>query len=455
MTSSDSEQVHRRRARLDPFPAAVLETVRARRLASPVDPILVATSAGPDSTALLAALAALRAEGLVGPLFALHVDHGLRPGGTLDAEACRAACRRLGVPFEAVAVVVAPGNVQAQARRARYAALAEAAARLGATRIATGHTRTDQAETVLLRLARGAGARGLAGIPARRGALIRPLLDRSRAEGLAYLARLGLGWQDDPSNATPRYARNRLRQRLWPVLLEMNPAVESALARAADLLRDDERALSRRARQVLAGDGSAQPPRATAEVRVPLERLLAEPRAVRRRVVRLLVGRRAEVGAEHVERVLRLVSRRRSGPPGRSTLPGGLEAVVEGGTLRIRAAGSRAPAAPEVAIPVAGPGRYPAPALGLVAEVTAGEGAAPGWPLTLRTRRPGDRFRPAGGAGGKKLKAWLIDRKVAPSARDRLLLLVAGGGEVLAIPELGVVSALLPAGVGVRVEASR
>lgn len=440
-------QVERKPSGLDPYPAAVLETLRARRLASPADAILVATSAGPDSTALLAALAALRDLGLVGPLSALHVDHGLRAGGALDAEACRATCSSLGVPFEAVRVVVAPGNVQAQARRARYAALAEAAARAGATRIATGHTRTDQAETVLLRLVRGAGARGLSGIPARRGALIRPLLERSRAEGVDYLARRGIGFRDDPSNATPRYARNRLRQRLWPLLLEMNPQAEAALARAGALLRDDERALARRAREVVAG---ARPGEG-----VPVARLLAEPRAVRRRVVRRLVGRRAEVGAAHVERVLRLLSARRAGGAGRSGLPGGLEAVVEGGLLRIRAAGAEPPARPEVVVVVPGPGRYSLPALGLVAEVTAPPGAGVAWPLTLRTRRPGDRFRPAGGAGGKKLKAWLIDRKVARAARERLLLLVAGGGEVLAIPELGVTSALLPAGVGVQVSRPR
>ncbi|HET9554167.1 MAG TPA: tRNA lysidine(34) synthetase TilS, partial [Anaeromyxobacteraceae bacterium] len=229
-----------------------------RRLAGPGDPILVALSGGRDSMALLAALAALRDRGLAGELSALHVDHGLRPGVAAEAAVARNACARLGVPCRSVEVTVGPGNVQAAARRARYAALREEAARRGAARIATGHTRTDQAETVLLRLLRGAGARGLSGIPPRRGPIVRPLIDRSRGEGTAFLERLGLPWCDDPSNDTARYARNRLRQGLWPLLLELSPAVEAALARTADLLRDDERALDRAARDLVLPGGEAE-----------------------------------------------------------------------------------------------------------------------------------------------------------------------------------------------------
>ena len=257
-----------RKKRLDPYEGAVLDTMRRRRLAGPGDAVLVALSAGPDSTALVASLAALRDRGGLAAVRALHVDHGLRPGGAEDAACAAAACARLRVPFESVRVVVRPGNVQAEARRARYAALREAALRTGATRIATGHTRTDQAETVLLRLLRGAGARGLGGVPPRRGVIVRPLIDRPRAEGIAYLARAGLAWREDPTNATPRFARNRLRLSAWPALLALSPTAERALARAADLARSDERALSARARAVAgscAGSGAprAAPPRAS------------------------------------------------------------------------------------------------------------------------------------------------------------------------------------------------
>jgi tRNA(Ile)-lysidine synthase len=428
---------------------AVLATIRARRLALPEDSILVAVSAGPDSTALLAALAALRDLGEVGALHALHVDHRLRAGGDQDAAACRTACQRLEVPFRSVEVTVGGGNVQSAARAARYAALQAEASRVGAARIATGHTRTDQAETVLLRLARGAGARGLSGIPARRGLIIRPLLDRAREEGLSFLGRLGLGWREDPSNATPRFARNRLRQRLWPLLLELNPAIEAALARSADLLRDDERALSRLAGVEMGRQGDEG---------VEVASLRRRPRAVRRRVVRRLAlqagGRGAIPEASHVEAALGLL--RRTGPR-RAGLAGGLEAVVAGGRLRVRRAAipeAEVALSPVVPVEVTGPGRYAVTALGLVAVVVVAPGDVIPWPILLRTRIPGDRFRPAGGRGSKKLKAWLIDRKVPRARRDRLLLVVGCDGRVLGIPELGARAEGAPAGLDVRLGAA-
>jgi len=383
--------------------------------------VLVALSAGPDSTALVAALAALREAGLVGAITALHVDHGLRPGTVEDAACAAEVCARLGVPLERARVTVLPGNVQAQARRARYAALEAAAARAGATRIATGHTRTDQAETVLLRLLRGAGARGLSGIPPRRGSIVRPLIDRARAEGIAYLSMAGLPWREDPTNATPRFARNRVRSELLPVLERLSPAFDSALARAADLLREDERALSAWARARARG------------ARVSLAALAAEPPAIRRRIVRRLwraAATRGELAARHVDAVLRLTRRAR---PGRVTLPGDLEARCRYGALEV---GHRV-AAPALMIPISvpGPGRYSVPERGIEVEVRARLAALVPWPLQLRGRRPGDRFRPSGGRGSKKLKAWLIDRKVPLEQRDGLLVL-AGGSAVLAIPEL-------------------
>src|SRR5512137_1883670 len=229
------------------FTYMVTDTCRRRHLLGCNDAVLVALSGGADSTALLSALAEMRDAGAVGEVTAVHVDHALRPGSHLDGEACARVCASLGVPLRQVKVEVHGGNVQAEARKVRYAALRREAARAGATRIATGHTQDDQAETVLLRLLRGSGARGLSAIPPRRGAIVRPLIDRSRAEGLAWLSRSSLAWRDDPSNASPRYLRNRLRLELWPRLLELNPALEAALARTADLLRDDERALSARA----------------------------------------------------------------------------------------------------------------------------------------------------------------------------------------------------------------
>ncbi|HZY02832.1 MAG TPA: tRNA lysidine(34) synthetase, partial [Anaeromyxobacteraceae bacterium] len=104
---------------------------------------------------------------------------------------------------------------------------------VGATRIATGHTRTDQAETVLLRLLRGSGARGLSGIPPRRGTVVRPLVDRSRAEVLAFLRAEGLPWLEDPTNRSPRFLRNRVRSEVMPLLGRLGPGLERALEQRA------------------------------------------------------------------------------------------------------------------------------------------------------------------------------------------------------------------------------
>lgn len=388
--------------------------------------MLVALSAGVDSTALLAALAAIRDAGGVAALFALHVDHGLRPDGAADAACAAASCARLGVPLERVRVVVRPGNVQAEARRVRYAALREAADRVGATRIATGHTRTDQAETVLLRLIRGAGARGISGVPPRRGRIVRPLLDRSREEGAAYLRALGIAWRDDPTNATPKYARNRLRQGAWAALARENPALEAALARAADLAREDERALVARGRRLLDPDGA-----------VALADLQRAPVAVRRRAVRLLWRRVRGTGrglaAHHVEAVLALCRR---GRPGCVDLPHGIVARARYGRLAL--ASAPRPEAPPEPVEVPGPGTFRVSAR-LEVEVRAGERAALRWPLVLRARRPGDRFRPAGGHADRKLKAWLIAERV-PRERREALVVLAEGARILAIPELEAVA---------------
>ena len=408
--------------RVKTFTSAVTDTCRRRHLLGYSDAVLVALSGGPDSTALLSALAGMRDAGDVREVTAVHVDHGLRPGSHLDGDTCALVCASLGVSLRRVKVEVRGGNVQAAARKARYAALRREAARVGATRIATGHTQDDQAETVLLRLLRGSGARGLSGIPPRRGAIVRPLIDRTRAEVIAHVRVRALPHIEDPSNATPRFLRNRVRAEVIPVLRSLAPHASRALARAADLLRDDERALAVEGRRLAAAGA------------VRVEDLLAEPVAVRRRVVRDLwrraTGRRADLEARQVESVLALLGRR---GPSRAPLSRGFEACVRYGALSIRTAPVTAPAAEPVRIP--GPGSHALPEGGVL-EVASAAGAA--WPLWWRGRRPGDRFRPEGGRGSKKLKAWLIDRKVPREVRDGLRVLADDAGWILWVPELGV-----------------
>jgi tRNA(Ile)-lysidine synthase len=417
------------RTRFHPFEAAVLATARRRRLFGRDACILAAVSGGADSTALLSVLASLRQSGELATLVACHVDHQLRSDSALDGAFCEGLCRQLGVPLERTAVTVpAASGVQAAARRARYAALHAIAASVGADAIATGHTRSDQAETVLLRLLRGAGARGLGGIPARRGRIVRPLLWRSRAEVVGYLTDRGLAWREDPSNASARYLRNRVRAEVVPALVALAPAVEAHLARAAELLREDDRALERIAARI-APRGSAG---------VAIARVLAAPLAIRRRVVRRLwrsaAGTRRGLTAGHVASVLALLRR---GRPGRVALPRQLEARAAYGRLEVGPAASPPLASVDVDVEAPLPGRYALPGRSEVLEIACGVGETPLFPLRVRTRRAGDRFRPESGRGGKKLKAWLIDRKVPRTRRDALLIVVDALGRIVAIPELG------------------
>jgi len=409
------------------FEAAVLETVRCRRLLRPDEHVLAALSGGPDSTALVAVLCALRDARLMGTVSACHIDHGLRAGSAQDGEFCAVLCDRLSVALERVAVKVDErGNLQDAARRARYRALGEAAERAGAHRVATGHTLSDQAETVLHRILRGAGARGLAAIPAQRGALVRPLIDRSRSEVLAYLDHRHIQFREDPTNATPRFLRNRIRAEIVPLLKELSPSVERQLARTADLLREDDRALEELATHAVP----------VGALRADLASLLVLPGAVCRRAVRRLWqaanSSEGELCAHHVEAILRLVTRQQ---PGRIALPGGIEARVGRGLVELGLP-EQAPA-PVPCVLILGPGRYPIPKRDACVELSWTSDEPPPWPLELRGRRPGDRFRPEGGRGKKKLKAWLIDRKVPRLRRDELVVVATLRGEVLAIPELG------------------
>lgn len=232
--------------------------LRDERLLARGDVVLCACSGGPDSSALLHVLALLRPR--IGHEVVAHgVDHGLRAEAAAELALARDLAARLGVPFSVTRVEVAPGaNLQARARAARFAALAAASAAHGARAIATGHTADDRAETLLLRLLRGAGPRGLAVLPPRaslsldgmvsacEGAappgapahieLIRPLLLARRADVLAHLRRHQLAFADDPSNANPRFTRVRVRRELLPLLEDMSPAIVDHLCALADML---------------------------------------------------------------------------------------------------------------------------------------------------------------------------------------------------------------------------
>jgi tRNA(Ile)-lysidine synthase len=198
--------------------------------------VLAAVSGGPDSTAMLHVLALLRSRLAFG-LFAHGVDHGLRPEASAELDLVEAFARSLDVPFRRTQVKVQPGgNLQARARSARWDALKAAAVGVGAGRIATGHHADDRAETMLLRMLRGTGPRGLAVLPPRDGDRIRPLYRARRNDVLAHIARHHLPYAVDPSNCDPRYLRTRVRQELLPAMLRLSPRIVEHLCRLADEL---------------------------------------------------------------------------------------------------------------------------------------------------------------------------------------------------------------------------
>lgn len=241
------------------IPAAVAAVRSAvRRALPPSGLVLVACSGGADSLALAAAaLFVGRRVGLV------TVDHGLQDGSDRRALDVAAWARSAGFdPVEVATVEVAglPGGPEAAARTARYAALSAVATRLDASAVLLGHTRDDQAETVLLALARGGGPRGLAGMPGRKGVLVRPLLDVARADTRKACAALGLPPWDDPHNVDPAFARSRVRGSALPALITaLGPGVVGNLARSAALIAADNEALDALAESALAAAVVADP----------------------------------------------------------------------------------------------------------------------------------------------------------------------------------------------------
>jgi len=275
---------------LDPSVAEVRRAVRAA-LEGIDGSVVVALSGGPDSLALAAATAfeapraGIRAEAVV-------VDHGLQEGSDAVAAAAADKARALGLEARVVAVRVgSTDGPEAAAREARYAALARAAADIGAEAVLLGHTLDDQAETVLLGLARGAGATSLSGMaPARRDAggpaWVRPLLAVRRRTTVAACAGEGLDPWTDPHNADPAYTRVRVRERVLPVLeAELGPGVAEALARTAEQLREDAAAFQDMIDETIEDIVE----HAEAGIALSAAALAANPAALRNRIVRYVV----------------------------------------------------------------------------------------------------------------------------------------------------------------------
>jgi tRNA(Ile)-lysidine synthase len=453
---------------------SIEDRVRATGLLEPGTPVTVLLSGGRDSVCLLDLALRLAGRDAVS---ALHVDYGLRDSAAADEAHCAELCARLEVPLE-VRHPQPPdaGNLQAWARDLRYAAAAQVVLRRGGV-AATGHTATDQVETVLYRLAASPGRRALLGMPPRSGRLVRPLIGLSREETAAYCRARGLTWREDESNESEAFARNRIRHGLLAALRTVHPAAEANVLATLDVLRDEAAVLETVVDAALEESGGE------------VARLAALPSALARLAVQRLADRaggRPRAVGPRTEEILALGA---EGGSASLDVGGGLRAVVEYGRLRFErsqpatpapAAGPGAGAPPaRAAGPGAGapPARAAGPGAGAPRARAAGTGsgeppgpaplAVPGhtsWaggeltserasdlpvdddPLTatldaaalapaldVRAWQPGDRMRPLGLGGSRSLQDLFTDRKV-PRARRALTPVVLSGDEIAWVP---------------------
>ena len=412
------------------FTAAAART--ARRFSMDLSRSLVMVSGGPDSVALLRALVELEMRPVV-----LHVDHGLRGEESLtDAKFVRELCEGLGLVYEERRARLEEGNLQEEAREERYRFAKRLADERELSAIATGHTADDVAETVLLNLARGAGLRGLAGIPPVRGRVVRPLIHHRRRDILRYLEHLDQPFRTDSTNLTSKYARNRVRMEVLPVLEELHPGAGSNIAHNASLLREDL--------EVLEGLVAGLVCRRGEEVVVPLDELKRRPVCLRRHAVRRAYATLTPYGTSldstTVETVLELARKRE----GTRTihLSGNVVAAVRYGE--------------ELAF--YHKGEYEAEQLPEARDLLVGQQGFYGWlvdvrevrgydprdaarpevayleadlgPYRVRLAREGDTIRPLGLGGTKKVMRAMMDRKVPKDLRERTPVVVDASGRV-------------------------
>jgi tRNA(Ile)-lysidine synthase len=388
---------------------------------------IVLVSGGADSAAAAAGLVhALGPEGVI----ALHLNYGLRPDSGEDEGTARELAGRLGMELIVEHPELGDGNVQAEAREARYRAAERLRQARKADWTATGHTRTDLAETVLYRLATSPGRRALLGLRPRRGAVVRPLLslDRDRVRQLATEA--GLPFRDDPTNLEPTYARNRIRNEVLPVLREIGSEADAKIAETQAELAEEGDALERAAADSIAESGADVAGAIGRDALAPLHP------AIRRLALRQLAERSTRMsvplGRERTDQIWRLVNDPEGGVV---ELGSGVEAQIEGGHVRFTTGAAAEPSAATLSVP--GSCRFGA--WEVRAELSSGVPAAEGpdlavldpaaltGPLVVRSWREGDRMRPIGLGGSKSLQDLFTDRKVPRSLRHALPVVTSDG----------------------------
>jgi len=446
----------------------VREFVRQHNLIAPGARVLAAVSGGSDSVALVRILRSLADAGELDLVGIAHFNHQLRESADDDERFVGDLARDLGVPFIAdrenvsVRAKRERRSLEDAARTARHEFFERARAASGADIVALGHTRDDQAETVLLRLTRGAGLRGLGGMHPRNGFIVRPLLSCRRHELRGWLADQSQAFVEDESNRDVSIPRNRVRAELLPLLeARFNPGIVDVLADQAEISRvtwewvsASEAALEARSvRRSTAADGAPV-------CAIDVAELAAAPLALRRALLWRLMSEVAAprlVAFDHVADAIRLMEERGDTQidlPGQRLQRIGSVVVLTG---RVAGeAGRRAPDAPtnSFRFPLSIPGEVVLPAGGWAVSAEAGSGALARNPaakdvvqvrfdrchgsLAVRNRRPGDRFRPVGLDGQKKLQDYFVDRKVDRKERDNVPLVVDGADRIVWVAGFGI-----------------
>lgn len=442
--------------------ATVERFIERERLLERGDVLLVAVSGGPDSTALLHILTELAADWSFS-LHVAHMDHGFRgEESRREAEWVRSLSERLGWPCTVrhedipQAVMSAKGNPQDVARQIRYSFLIETAKRIKADAVVLGHHADDQAETVLLRLIRGASLTGIAGmspVAEREGVkLVRPLLRIYKEDIYRYMHDRGHGYCTDSSNLKRTYARNRLRLDVMPLLREFNPDLAQTLNRMADILRAEDRFLH----ELTEREASRLFRRSQSGFTASRDELLKLDVALQRRVIKLILSYlcknrdQTPYTSVHIEKIREAI--RQSEPPSLTLhLPGSVF-VREYDLLRFAADGHDSAVRFYAYRVDDANGSVTIGEAGAVLQFSTHDEMPASWleaghdsdrrcayfdmdelefPLTVRNRRPGDRIRLMNMEGTKKLKDLFIDLKVPPGVRDEVPLVFDAAGRLL------------------------
>ncbi len=427
---------------MHPFVLSVKKTITKYDMLQPGERVVAAVSGGADSMALLHSLWEMRRDFRL-HLVVAHLDHGLRPEAAQEKSFVRKAAAELGVPFISRRADVRQKQhelrltLQEAAREARYAFLQEAAKAHQATKIALGHTADDQAESIIMRLLRGSGTRGLSGIPPVRGGIfIRPLIEVWREEVESFLQERKVAYLSDPSNRSLHFLRNRVRHELLPILQQYNPRFRQTLVQMADLFRAEEKFWQKIMEEKFPALVRS---RKKDSITLDIPSLAAQPLPLRlryfRHAIENLSGNLRRVGLPHI---LLIESVLQNPEPNKSLqLPQGL--CVAKAYQALTLAKSREEAIPFEHV-VLGPGYVEIPEIGrgMSFEVEArkptvrfenSSGVAlldydtVDFPLIIRSPRPGDRFQPLGMEGEKKVKDLFIDCKIPAAQRRRIPLL--------------------------------